>query len=140
MTDEGPIDAPRTFTAEEANELLPVVRPAAERMVEARQSLRQAQLRQAELRQRVGSNGGGISRAEVEGAAADVERALGSLREAVERLQRLGVVIKDLDRGLVDFPAVRGGEAVYLCWQVGEPEVAFWHGVDEGSAGRRPLD
>jgi len=140
VTDEGPIDAPRTFTAEEANELLPVVRPAAERMVEARQSLRQAQLRQAELRQRVGSNGGGISRAEVEGAAADVERALGSLREAVERLQRLGVVIKDLDRGLVDFPAVRGGEAVYLCWQVGEPEVAFWHGVDEGSAGRRPLD
>ena len=58
---------------------------------------------------------------------------------AAERLERLGVLVKDLDRGLVDFPALRDGEEVLLCWQVGEDEVAFWHGVDEGFAGRKPL-
>jgi hypothetical protein len=57
----------------------------------------------------------------------------------VERLQALGVQVKDLDRGLVDFPALRDGEEVLLCWQVGEEVVAYWHGVDEGFAGRKPL-
>ena len=49
------------------------------------------------------------------------------------------MVVKDLDRGLVDFPALREGEEVLLCWQVGEDEVAFWHGLDEGFAGRKAL-
>jgi hypothetical protein len=54
-------------------------------------------------------------------------------------LAALGVVVKDLDAGLVDFPAERDGRAVFLCWQLGEDEVAFWHGVEEGFAGRKPL-
>jgi hypothetical protein len=53
--------------------------------------------------------------------------------------EELGVLVKDLDRGLVDFPALRGDEEVLLCWEVGEDEVAYWHGVDEGFAGRKPL-
>ena len=61
------------------------------------------------------------------------------MARAAERLQRLGVLVKDLDRGLVDFPALREGEEVLLCWQVGEDEIAHWHGVDEGFAGRKPL-
>ena len=61
------------------------------------------------------------------------------MAQAADRLQQLGVVVKDLDRGLVDFPALHNGEEVLLCWQVGEDEVAFWHGVDEGFAGRKPL-
>ena len=50
------------------------------------------------------------------------------------------MLVKDLDRGLVDFPALRDGEEVLLCWQVGEGEVAYWHGLEEGFAGRKPLD
>jgi hypothetical protein len=57
----------------------------------------------------------------------------------VEALQELGVAVKDLDRGLVDFPALRDGEEVLLCWQLGEEKVGYWHGVDEGFAGRREL-
>jgi hypothetical protein len=58
----------------------------------------------------------------------------------VERLEELGVVIKDLDAGLVDFPALRDGDDVLLCWRVGEPSVEFWHDLEEGFAGRKPID
>jgi hypothetical protein len=58
----------------------------------------------------------------------------------VVQLERLGVIVKDADRGLVDFPALReSGEEVLLCWQVGEDEIAYWHGLEEGFAGRKPL-
>jgi hypothetical protein len=71
--------------------------------------------------------------------AESMEREAEAVAAAVNELNRLGVLVKDLDRGLVDFPALRRGEEVLLCWQVGEEEVAFWHGVDEGFAGRKPL-
>ena len=51
-----------------------------------------------------------------------------------------GAIVKDLDEGLVDFPAVRDGEEILLCWRLGEEEVAYWHGLEEGFAGRQPLD
>jgi hypothetical protein len=62
------------------------------------------------------------------------------LRSAVEEVQELGCVIKDLDIGLVDFPTLFRGEEVYLCWKLGEPGIAFWHGVDEGFRGRKAID
>ena len=70
------------------------------------------------------------------------QREAAEVAKAVEELQALGVLVKDLDRGLLDFPALRGGEEVLLCWQVGEDEVGFWHGLEEGFAGRKrlPLD
>lgn len=61
------------------------------------------------------------------------------MRSAVEELHALGLEVKDVDAGLVDFPALRDGERVYLCWQLGEPEIGYWHGVEEGFAGRKPL-
>ena len=69
---------------------------------------------------------------EVAAEAAELERCLDALTE-------LGVQVKDPEAGLLDFPAVRGGEEVLLCWRVGEDEIAFWHPVDEGFSGRRPL-
>jgi hypothetical protein len=57
----------------------------------------------------------------------------------VEELDRLGIQVKDLDTGLIDFPSVRDGEEILLCWQLGEDEIAWWHRVDDGFAGRRPL-
>jgi hypothetical protein len=63
-----------------------------------------------------------------------------SLKEAIERIQEYGCVIKDLDIGLVDFPTLFRGQEVYLCWKMGESGIGFWHGTDEGFAGRKPID
>jgi hypothetical protein len=58
---------------------------------------------------------------------------------ALSELEALDIVVRDVERGLIDFPALRDGDEVYLCWVLGEPEVAFWHGLDAGFAGRQPL-
>jgi hypothetical protein len=128
----------RYFTPEEANELLGAVRPFAERMVAHRQALVAAQAEHAALVRAVSGNGG-LRPGELAGAESRVEREAAGLARCAEAIQELGGVIKDLEEGLVDFPARRGDEDVYLCWRVGEGEVAFWHSADEGFAGRRPL-
>ena len=66
------------------------------------------------------------------------ERAV-DLAAAIHAIQALGVLVKDLDSGLVDFPSVRDGEEILLCWRLGEDEVAWYHGPDDGFAGRQPL-
>ena len=68
------------------------------------------------------------------------EDAASKLRAAIEEVQEIGCLIKDLDIGLVDFPTTYRGEEVYLCWKLGEPGIEFWHGVDEGFRGRKPID
>jgi hypothetical protein len=129
----------RTFTPEEANAALAEVRPLVARMVAARSQLVDAQRRQAELVARVASNGGGLTPPDVSAVAAEVQEVSTELVAVVEELQGLGVQVKDLDRGLVDFPCVHRGRVVLLCWELGEDEVAYWHGADEGYAGRKPL-
>ena len=62
------------------------------------------------------------------------------LKKAAEDIHELGCYIKDLDIGLVDFPTLFRGEEVYLCWKLGEPGIAFWHGTQEGFAGRKAID
>jgi len=129
----------RFFTVEEANEALESLRPVAERMVAHRRALAQAQIRQAELVTQIAGNGGDLSPGEVRDAAAEVARELEGIAECVRQIDEAGVQVKDLDEGLLDFPARRGDEDVLLCWKVGEPEVGFWHGLEEGFAGRKPL-
>lgn len=108
-------------------------------MIERRRVLVAAQRRQAELMARIAGNGGDLTPREVREAAEEVVSAADALVECVRRIDAAGVQVKDLDEGLLDFPAKRDGEDVLLCWKVGEPEVAFWHGIDEGFAGRKPL-
>ncbi|HSC51959.1 MAG TPA: DUF2203 domain-containing protein [Gaiellaceae bacterium] len=131
--------AQRHFTPEEANALLEQVRPVAERLVVHRRAFAEAAARRAQLATHVAGNGGDLDPGEVREDAERMERETQAVTAAVDELSRLGVLVKDLDRGLVDFPALRRGEEVLLCWQVGEPEVAFWHGLEEGFAGRKPL-
>lgn len=129
----------RHFTVEEANALLPTVRPVVERMVEHRRELVTQLQRQHELNGITKANGGGFNPrlpAEIDAA---VEAAAEALSACVEELTRLGVQVKDLDGGLVDFPSVRDGEEVLLCWQLGEDEIGWWHTLDGGFAGRQPL-
>jgi hypothetical protein len=131
--------APRYFTPEEANALLADVRPAAEALVEHRRAMAAAAERRARLAGRIAGNGGDFDPQEPRTVEEELEREAQAVASSVERLERLGVLVKDLDRGLVDFPSLHGGEEVLLCWQVGEDEVAYWHGLEEGFAGRKPL-
>ena len=129
----------RYFTYEEAAEALADVRPLAEQMVEHRRKFTRAEHRRAELRQRIAANGGDIAPSDLEAAQSELEREAAAVARCVQGIQALGVMVKDLDRGLVDFPARRGDEDVLLCWHVGEEEIGYWHRVDEGFAGRKPL-
>jgi hypothetical protein len=131
--------ARRYFTPSEANELLAEVRPLAESLVEHRQGMRLAAERRARLTARIAGNGGDLDPQEPGELDEQFQRESQAVTQAAERLERLGVLVKDLDTGLVDFPALHEGEEVLLCWQLGEDEVAHWHGVDEGFAGRKPL-
>jgi hypothetical protein len=132
--------AERHFTPEEANALLEQVRPVAESLVAHRRAFTVAAARRARLTQRISGNGGDFDPQEPSELAEQLQREAEAVAGAVEELQALGVLVKDLDRGLVDFPALRDGEEVLLCWQVGEGEIAYWHGLEEGFAGRKPLD
>jgi hypothetical protein len=127
------------FTVEEANDLLPVVRPLAEELVKAHGRLRRAEERAAPLRVAVAGNGSVHMRERLQELERTVSAAGSAIVSLVERIEALGAQVKDLETGLVDFPAKRQGETVLLCWRVGERDIAYWHGLDEGFAGRRSL-
>jgi hypothetical protein len=108
-------------------------------MVESRAVLVAELERQQELTGITKANGGGFNPrlpAEIDAA---VEAATAELSACIEELTELGVQVKDLDTGLVDFPSFRDGDEVLLCWQLGEDEIAWWHTLDGGFAGRQPL-
>ena len=129
----------RRFTVAEANAALSAVRPLAERLVEHGRTLRAAHERLASLTRSVAGNGGDIVPSDLAAAAAAVEREQAAVARCVAGIGELGGVVKDLYTGLVDFPSLRGGRDVMLCWRLGEEEVGHWHGLDEGFAGRKPL-
>jgi hypothetical protein len=130
----------RYFTPEEANAALAEVRPLVERMVAHRRTHAAALEAQEELEGRIRGNGGGIPPAQLADAAAVVEREARALARAIDEIGRHGAEVKDLDEGLIDFPAQRSdGEAVLLCWKLGEDRIRYWHTAEEGFAGRRPL-
>jgi hypothetical protein len=129
----------RHFTPEEANAALEQVRPLVEQLVAGRQEHAVAVERQEELERKIRGNGGGIPPAELASATAEVDALARRLARLVDEIGSHGAQVKDLDSGLIDFPALRRGETVLLCWQLGEDEIAWWHTEDDGFAGRRPL-
>jgi hypothetical protein len=129
----------RHFTPDEANAELDHLRPLVEQLVATRQDHMAALERQEELERKIKGNGGGIPPAELASATAEVDDVARQLAQLVDEITTHGAQVKDLDSGLIDFPARRRGETVLLCWQVGEDEIAWWHRVEDGFAGRRPL-
>src|SRR5579864_7098023 len=129
----------RHFTPDEANAELEHVRPLVEQLVATRQEHMVALERQEELERKIKGNGGGIPPAELASATAEVDDIARQLAQLVDEITSHGAQVKDLDSGLIDFPARRRGETVLLCWQVDEDEIAWWHRVEDGFAGRRPL-
>jgi hypothetical protein len=121
----------RHYTLEQATAALGFVTERLERLRAARVQLGDEEARAA-LGEAGPSNGGGAAGRVVSEAFLDLQRALGDL-------QAMEIVLRDLDRGLVDFPALREGREIYLCWEEGEDAIAFWHDTDTGFAGREPL-
>jgi hypothetical protein len=121
----------RHWTPEQANELLPIVGATVRRVRDARRRLAARPI-DDDLSARAEATGGAWPGREH--ARASLEVALG-----FDTLERLEIVVRDLERGLVDFPAVIDGREVYLCWLLDEPAVRHWHAIEAGFAGRRPL-
>jgi hypothetical protein len=122
----------RHFTRAEANALLPRLTDLLDRLREAKDELTDVEAHEA-LADAAASNGGGEQGRQVGIAFLEVRRLL-------ETIERSGIVLRDIDRGLVDFPALVGGREVYLCWELGEEDVGYWHDMDTGYGGREPLE
>ena len=121
----------RLFNIDEANALLPTLRPLLERLQEVQQRLADDDLLQR-LRSAAAGNGGGAAAREVMATGDEFGRI-------TAEIESLGVVVRDPASGLVDFPAERDGDAIYLCWRVEEDRVGHWHDRDSGFMGRQPL-
>jgi hypothetical protein len=131
--------ADRLFTVQEANEALGTVRPLAEEMVRRRRALRELGEEHEALATAAAGNGHGFDPRSAQARMAAVQAEQAALAECVSRIQAAGVQVKDLDTGLLDFPSERDGDVILLCWRVGEPEIGWWHTVEDGFAGRKPL-
>jgi hypothetical protein len=130
----------RTFTPAEANSALGEVRPAAERLVSLRERLRELQSAQGRHVTAIGGNGGGHAANDLGAAQSELVSLAADAAVCVDHIESLGVFVKDADLGLLDFPTLREGEPVLLCWHVGEQAVGFWHSYEDGFAGRKPID
>jgi hypothetical protein len=117
------------FTLEEANELLPSLTESLIRIRESRQVILAGGER---IRTTAALNGGGSQ-------GKEYWEALATLRKEVEALNARGIVLRDPETGLIDFPARREGRQIFLCWRLGEHQIGYWHGPDSGFAGRQPL-
>ncbi len=133
MSDEGTeLVHERHFTRAEANALLPRLTDLLDQLRESKDELTDSEAHEA-LRDAAPANGGGDQGRQVGVAFLEVRRLL-------ETIEQAGIVLRDIDRGLVDFPAVIDGREVYLCWELGEVDVAYWHDLDAGYGGREPLE
>jgi hypothetical protein len=131
----------KAFTIEEAQSLLPLLESLLKRAIDAKNSAQTVESGLNELAQRIYFSGGmRVDTAEIARRRAEMESHLKRTREAVAEIDAIGVQVKDLDTGLLDFPCRLGEEIVLLCWRMGEPSIEHWHTMDGGFQGRQPVD
>jgi hypothetical protein len=129
------------FTLEEARQCLPDVERVMRSAVQAKNYYDQSEEAFQRLLHHIMMSGGvTVDRVAVETIKSTRHSNGERMKSAVEEIQGMGCLIKDLDTGLVDFPTLFRGEEVYLCWRLGETDISFWHGVHEGFDGRREID
>jgi hypothetical protein len=124
---------PKYYTPREANEMLSIVRPMVEEMMTIGENIR---ARQPEIWSVVQKSAGNGGNPELSKLLPDFDR----LDALLHQVQDMGIEIKDLAIGLIDFVALRDGREVYLCWKYGEDEIQFWHEIEAGFQGRRLID
>jgi len=128
-------DARRSYSIDEANALVPQVRAVLLQLAVEQRRLDESH---AEMHRQLDSNGDPTAATAAGRREAEVSDIREGMRTLLVHLSELGVELRDIEMGLVDFPGERDGEAVWLCWRLADPRVAFWHRTDEGYATRRP--
>ena len=127
------------FTLAETQGLVPWLQETFDSMEPLRADMARAQARITELLAHMQSNGGSKARRELEEASRARKAARQSMDDRLQEVIERGIIVRSVERGLVDFPSERDGRTVYLCWVAGELEITQWHETDTGFAGRQPL-
>jgi hypothetical protein len=131
----------RTFTLREAQSMLPILESLLRKSIESKALIEEIDQEFNELSERIFLSGGTL--VNVRACAArkkQREKAIQAAKDTLSEINAIGVQVKDLDIGLLDFPCRVNGEIVLLCWRMGEASISHWHGTEEGYAGRRPID
>lgn len=131
----------KTFTLEEATTLLPVLQALLKRAMEGKKLIQDVEKELQDLKHRILLSGG--LRVDIPALAhrrAEHDKAVQGIKDALAEIEAIGVQVKDLDIGLLDFPCVVDDEIVLLCWKYGEEKIQYWHGLEEGFKGRKPID
>jgi|SRR5215470_5595140 len=131
----------KTFTLDEAQSLLPVLESLLKRAIEGKRDAEEKDANLQELRRRIFLSGGmQVNVVSVARQRAEIDKLVQQAKDAVGEIDAIGVQVKDLETGLLDFPHMIDGEIVLLCWKMGESRIDFWHTVDAGFRGRQPID
>ena len=132
---------PRFFTLQQAQKLLPEVESAIRDAIALKSEYQRAESEWRDFARRVSMQGGvSADHAQLLEQKRHRESVALGLKQAMEKINQAGCLVKDLDVGLIDFPTLFRGEEVYLCWKLGESGIRFWHGIHEGFAGRKEID
>jgi hypothetical protein len=131
----------KVFTLSEAQTLLPVLEALLRKAQAAGNRAGELESEMQQLTQRIFLSGGmHVNVVQAARRRAEREKALQEARDTLLEIDEIGVQVKDLEKGLLDFPCVVDGQTVLLCWKLGEKEIGFWHTTEDGFAGRKPLD
>ena len=131
----------KTFTLSEAQTLLPVLEALLRKAQAAGSRAGELESEMQQLTQRIFLSGGmHVNVVQAARRRAEREKTLQEARDTLLEIDEIGVQVKDLEKGLLDFPCVVDGQTVLLCWKLGEKEIGFWHTTEDGFAGRKPLD
>jgi hypothetical protein len=123
---------PRYFSLEQANQLLEVITPLVAEMIAIRNTILEFQPKLETVLNKAVNNGGSL-------ISAEALNAFEALKNVIYKVQQYDVFVKDVNSGLIDFPSIRDGEVVFLCWQFGEDQIEYWHELEEGYQGRKPV-
>ena len=131
----------KTFTLDEAQSLLPVLESLLKRAMEGKRSAEEAESNLAGLARRIYLSGGmRVNATSVARLRAEIEANLKRVQESIAEIDSIGVQVKDLDSGLLDFPFRLDDQVVLLCWRMGESTIEHWHTLEAGFQGRQPVD
>jgi hypothetical protein len=131
----------RTFTFDEAQSLLPVLESLLRTATNGKKLVEEVDAEMQDVTQRIILNGGMyLNIVHLAGRKAEREKTVQRVKDAIAEIDAIGVQVKDLDIGLLDFPCEVDGRTVLLCWKLGENAITHWHGISEGFAGRKPID
>jgi hypothetical protein len=131
----------RTFSLQEAQSMLPVLEGLLRRSIDGKKLIEDVDRELAQLGERIFYSGGAM--VDIKPLAlrrAERDKAVQRVRDAMAEIDAIGVQVKDLDIGLLDFPCKVDDEVILLCWKLGESTITHWHGTGEGFAGRKPID